>query len=1090
MKLKMNMSFILYLISKVLMVMNDFKKYILGVIVVFLYCLPSFCQSNYICVVIDIHGINIPNVSVQHFPSQKYYKTNEKGNVKLQDLFPDDRLVFTHLNFEKLEISVKQLAGSLDTITLLSDMELIEEVVINTGYQQLKGKYQTGSFQHIIGKDIDRSTSKNILSRIENISTGIAFDRSSYDFNAQGRNESPNMTLHGLSALSGDTRVRNAPLIVVDNFPYDGDVNSINPSDVENITILKDAAASSIWGAKAGNGVIVITTKKGEKSSRPNVVFRSNLVFSGKPDLYARQIIESKDLIEVQTMLYDKGYYTSIINGRAKASLPPVVELYLARERGELDDSEVAERIFSFQNTDIRDDYTKYFYRKGYQKQQFLSLSGGNNYVKYYNSFSYDDAKSVRVGDKNKRIVINSRNTIDISKALSLDLQLSWNRLLNYNSYGSEFYFNAGHKFPYSSLLGENGESLDIPKDYNQSFLNSLENLPLLDWKYRPYDELFSHRISEKQNQVITNIGLNIKPFEGALVEMQYQYRASDQKSDRIADQDSYYARNVINRFSSLENDILHRVVPLGDILNENRANSDFHSGRLQTSIIRSFTNSNLSVFLGAEIQSKADKSIGSSTYGYDKERLLFAPNLNYGIRYPIYGNLAGDAFIPNGVSRSVTAYRSASFYGNGSYVYNNKYVINGSLRKDASNVFGVDANAKWTPLWSSGLAWIVNEEKWFNLDIVDYLKLRATYGVSGNIDLSMSGLVRINHSSAFVNGITWPTATIGTAPNPELSWEKVYKKNVGVDFSLFRSKLIATVDFYQKETRDLFDYAPLDPSVGTTAVVKNIASTRSHGVDLNLTSQQRWQKFTLRNTLRLAYNNNWISKTYLDYPGPLFILNRPIVSYKEAMAYGLYTYKWGGLNSVDGRPQGYVNGELSTDYAKIQSKETKFEDLILHGSRRPLYFGSFQTDIDYQKFSFSFIVNYKFKYFFKRDGIDYSRLFSGADGHRDYYNRWTKEGDELLTDVPALVYPLDASVSFYHNSEPLIEKGDHVRLSDVRLGYRVALEKYGVKTLNFYCYLSNIGILWRANKQRLDPDVGGAIPVPREVSFGINFNF
>lgn len=1054
------------------------------------YSTPLFSQSIYSCVILDDKGNSVSKATVQHLRLHKFYYTNNKGAISFQEVLPHDRLKVSHLNFISKEISVKLWNDRIDTIILQREENIIEEVTVNTGYQLLKEKYQTGAFQKIGRVDLERGSDRNILSRIENISTGIHFDHSSFDFNTQGRNEQPNLTLHGISTLSGDIRIRNAPLIVVDDFPYDADINTINPNDIEDVTILKDAAASSIWGAKAGNGVIVITTKKGKIDNKLSFSYRSSYIRTTKPNLYSRQIIENKDLIDVQTMLYNNGYYKSLINGRAKAALPPVVELYLAQERGELKDYEVADKIALFADTDIRDDYYKYFYRKGEQFQQYLSLSGGDDVMSYYNSLAYDDVKASRISDRNKRFVLTSNNNVRISKVLSFDLQLNWSKLLSSNSYGSEYYFNTGHRFPYSSLVGERGEALDIPKDYNQQFLSSVEGGPLLDWKYRPYEEVFAHKSSELHNQLSTNLGINLKPLKGLSVEIKYQYRNVDQSNQRIADDDSYFARNIINRFSGLQGDIVHRVVPLGAILNESQMKSEFHSGRLQASYNRDFVNSNLSFFVGSELQRKEDGSKSAITYGYNEENLLFTPNLNYGTRYPVFGNLAANSFIPTGVERTSNAYRFASFYGNGSYVYGAKYILNANVRKDASNIFGVATNAKWTPLWSSGIAWIVNEEPWFNIEDVDYLKLRATYGVSGNIDLGMSGLIRIDHSSVFLNGIQWPAAFVGTAPNPELAWEKVFKRNIGVDISVFGSRLKATVDYYLKDTKDLFDYAPLDPSVGTTAVIKNVASTRSHGLDINLISQQKIGGFSLGNTLRLAYNNNWISKTYLDYPGPLFILNRPVVGYKGAMAYGLYTYKWGGLSPNDGSPQGYVNGELSNDYSKIQSKETKFEDLVLHGSRRPLYFGAFQTDLEYRGVNLSFDLNYKFKYFFKRTGIDYSRLFSSADGHRDFYKRWQKAGDELVTDVPALVYPLDASVSFYHSSEALIEKGDHIRLSSLRLGYRTSLERHRIRALNIYCYLSNVGILWRANKYGLDPDVGGAIPVPREISLGVNFNF
>jgi len=301
------------------------------------------------------------------------------------------------------------------------------------------------------------------------------------------------------------------------------------------------------------------------------------------------------------------------------------------------------------------------------------------------------------------------------------------------------------------------------------------------------------------------------------------------------------------------------------------------------------------------------------------------------------------------------------------------------------------------------------------------------------------------------------------------------------------------SLDAYRKYTTDLFDNFPMDPTTGTSSMVLNVANMKSEGVDIKISTVNPFGSFQLGTTLLLTYNNNWITKTYLDYSSPpSYVRTGSLSTLAGTIAFPAYSYKWGGLDPDTGEPMGYLDGEPSKDYRTISSSSTKLEDLVFHGSARPLYFGAFRNTLDYKRWSLSMNIVFQLSYYFRRTGLDYGELFSNSVGHADYYNRWQHPGDEKTTHVPSMQYPDNSSAStFYGYSEVLMEKGDHIRLQDIRLDFRMGeVANLGLRSAQAFIYAQNIGVLWKATDLDLDPVTKGGIPSPRSVSVGLNLSF
>ncbi|WP_338839222.1 SusC/RagA family TonB-linked outer membrane protein [Flavobacterium ginsenosidimutans] len=1056
-----------------------------------LFCVAQNNQYSPISVkIVDETNNPLTNSSVRLINAKGNIISNGNGIFTIFLTSNSDTLWVSYIGYRDEKVYITRADTSPIVITLkTAEATQLQEVVVNTGYQSLSKERATGSFEKIGEALIKRSVSTDILSRLEGVS--------SLNFNNRASGKS--LSIRGSSTIMGNA----APLIVLDNFPYDGDINNINPNDIENITFLKDAAAASIWGVRAANGVIVITSKKGKYNRPATLDFSANLTYGSRPDLYYAPILGSSDFIELEQFLFDKGYYNATLNNARRPVVSPVIELLAQQRNGTLSYQVVNEQTENLKKNDVRRDLDKYFYQPSFNQQYALSYSGGSSKYNYILSAGWDKNNENLKRNGLERLTLRSENNLNPFKGLYLQAGIIFTQINRQNNNSGIQTVSSSPKgfYPYASLTDENGNSLAIPYEYRLAYIDTVGSGKLLDWKYRPLDELNMANNTSKQTDIRLNTGMQYKLDNGLGVEIRYQYEQQSGNSRNVYDPNSFTARNWVNLFSYRNGSTMGYRVPIGGILDLANSSMQSHVGRGQINYDKSWKSIHrISAIAGMEVRETHTTSNRNRTYGYNDDILTFG-GINYTDLLPTYNNLRGTLRIPNPTDFGDNLLRFTSYYGNAGYTLMDRYTLSASLRKDASNLFGVSANQKGVPLWSSGVSWQINKEPFYKLDILPLLKLRMTYGYNGNVDNTLSALTTIRYgTNAYLTGLDY--AYVFSPGNPELRWEKSAMLNIGLDFGFTNNRLSGSIDYYSRRGTDLIGQAPIDPTTGVLSPASeflykgNVANMKGNGLDIILHGNIIQGKFNWQSDAILNYTKNKVtnyqissSATAANYVG-YGLLVSPFVGNP---VYGIYSYDWAGLDPENGDPQGYLNGEISKDYYSIISSAPS--TLVYHGSAVPTVFGSIRNTLSYWNFSLSFNFMYKGGYYFRRSSIDYLALYANwRGGHADYLQRWQKPGDEQRTNVPSMPYPANSGRdAFYNNSTVLVGKGDHIRLQDINLCYTLSRNKKGkhIKQLQIYSYMNNLGILWRANKVGLDPDYyAGGFPLPLTVSLGCKASF
>lgn len=1019
--------------------------------------------------------------------------TNDKGEFELQGVDDKDVLLITSIQYEAKEMAIGQrdyVAVQLAIKT--SDLKEVA-VTVSTGYQQITRDKTIGSFSGLDSVAFHRRVGMDILSRLDGTVSGVLFNKA---------NNTAPIQIRGLSTLGMNASYSTFdPLIIVDNFPFTGDINSLNPNDVESVTVLKDAAAAAIWGTRSGNGVIVITTKKGRFNKPFSLTASSNITITEKPDLYHAPQLGSSDFIDVERYLFDQGFYEGdLTNMWDRPLVSPVVEILNKQKNGELTAAQANAQIDQFRGLDLRRDYDKYVYRSAVNQQYYLNLSGGNDQLSYSLSGGYDrNLTNVKGMPADQRYTLSSVNTFRPIKGLELTVGLNLSRTENRsaNNVVQLFPYQPGGRksfmYPYAQLADAEGRALPTAKDYRSTYIDSAGGGLLLDWKYRLLDEIRNADNNTKVDLIRLNLGVSYNVWDWLKAEVKYQFISQQTNTRYLYNEQSYYARNLINLFSQIQDGMVNRVVPAGGILDVQNNESYSHNLRGQLTIKKVWNGvHDLSGLVAAELSESDVEDRRSRFYGYDDLNGAYSTNLDYLNAFPTYDLLFGNMRIRQEASDNYGPLnRFVSLLANFNYTYDRRYSLLANIRRDGANIFGVHTNNKWKPLWTLGGSWNIAEEGFYRIDWMPQLRLRASLGKMGNIDNTMSGLPVIMHGgiAAYTN---LPTANVWRAPNPDLRWEEVQTLNVGVDFGLFNNRLSGSIEIYQKNSKDLIQPTPVDPTSGLNYFTLNIASLRGRGFDFELNSKNTTGAVLWQTRIGVSYNKTIVTKfnRELGLSAGEF-LNSAINPSEGKIAWGVASFRWAGLDPATGDPQGYLNSEVTKSYLDIFSDSLQHQRF--HGSSMPMFYGYITNSLSWKRFMLSANITYRLKYFVRKPTINYNNLFYYWDSHPDYVQRWQKPGDERATNVPSMTYPADAyRDEFFANSEVNVIRGDHVRLQDVRLQYDWNIrdrKKSLFKSAQFFLYANNLNlILWKAESSVSDPDFIRTIQ-PRSWTLGLTVN-
>lgn len=1012
--------------------------------------------------VLDQNGGPLPGATVQVKNTRKTVVTNTEGDFELSAVEEKATLVVSYIGYKSKEVPANQ--ESPMTIVLEINPALLSEIaVVSTGYQDIPKERAAGSISVInADKDLGGKLQANILDRIEGMSAGLT----SYKVGGSRK-----IQIRGVSTISGEV----APLYVLDGAPFEGDPQSINPSDVESITVLKDATAASIYGARSANGVIVINTRRGKKGPL-KINYNGTIKFTPLPDRSYANKMSSAELVDFQREMfnYRSGSYSAIDPRKA---MNDVYKLFYERREGHMTEAELQSALDVYRNNDRYDQVVKEFIRKtAIDQQHNLSLSGGSDFYTYNFSGNYMGSNPYEREQSTNRIGFNLNNTLNLTKWLKLNIGvLGSKQKEDYdNGVSGVGMLNAG-KASYFMLRDAQGNAVNWLNSKSQFEIDRLNGLRLQDENFAPVNEMNTKHYNYNSNYLNLNIGTNIKIIDGLSLNLLYQKERTDEYNKQYYNKNAYNVKTQINDATLIKDGIVSNLIPVGGQLSETRGDKNSHTLRAQLNFSKLFDSKHrVEMIAGAEQR----KIVGSSTnvykYGYDdfnltykfiNEAILASPTLNtesINGRFQLSRQERGFIYTDN---------RFVSFYGNGSYTYDNKITATASIRMDQSNLFGTDPKYQYKPLWSAGLMYLIAENQ---NDWLDRLSVRTTYGINGNIS-KLSGPYMITKDEGPNSYTNESQAYVDSPPNSGLRWEKTRVTNLAFDFSLFKNRLSGSVEFYNKSTSDLLGKENTDPTIGWNSVYRNYGSMRNRGIDVSLTSLNlTTNDLKWNTTLNFNYNKNVLTKLENAGNSIGYYLDRGQNRVGKPMN-AIYSIRYKGLDEK-GSPIA-----LTKDGMEVKSTDQLTPaDLIYEGTATPPYAVSLANNVSYKNFDLFFMFIY-YGGHVMRDILSpyltkYAELNYTSNMDRNALNYWKKPGDELIPGMAPAFYTAASGTitNIWEAGSHGIQRADYIKLRDITLSYNLAndlLKKNHIQRLRFSFQVQNAWS-WAANKQNLDPEV------------------
>ncbi|WP_026765144.1 SusC/RagA family TonB-linked outer membrane protein [Sediminibacterium salmoneum] len=1037
-----------------------------------------------------ITKVPIQSATIQIKASKQIILSDTSGRFVFRQLKATDTLLIRAEGYANLSIPYKQALRPIFLTPIYGE----SNVTVQTGFQSIPRERATGSFAILDNELINRRVSSNILDRLEGVTPGVMFGKNSGE---------DRINIRGRSTLDNANN-QAAPLIVLDNFPYEGDLNSINPNDIETITVLKDAAAASIWGSRSANGVIVITTKKGKFNQPLHIEFNQNFTITDAPNLkYSRNYVSSKDYIETEQLLFNQGYYnTTLNNNTTRTPVTPVVELLNLRRLNRISQDELDQQLATLSKYDLRDQFSKHIYRSEKRQQYSLQLRGGSEKHSYIFSIGYDKNIERLIANQNNRLTLQTQQVIKITPKLELNTSVYFLNSINEQPNSSFYrstnlnYISSNGLYPYAKLADEAGNPLSTIRDYRPNYLDSVEALGFQPWRYSILSEIANTEQKTDIRNLIARVGLKYKINNRFNIDLQYQQEYQTTQTRLLRNAETYAARNLVNQFSVRNsNGTFSYPVPIGGILDQSHNSMNSQNLRGQVNYQETINNNHsINAIAGFEIRQRNTTGFSRTVLGYDEQYGIGRSNLNYQNSLPVHP--FGNRLIPASSNLETGLInRFISFYTNAGYLYKRKYSFTISARTDGANLFGVRTNEKIVPLWSTGIGWEISKESFYQVDWMPFLKLRGTYGFNGNA-VNANSLLTATYFTSGTTGL--PTAIISSPPNPFLRWEKVKTINLAIDFSTRNNRISGTIEWYSKRGQELLQNQELAAYTGFRTIRANGAETITKGIEAQintkvLTSKLKWNINFLINTMHdrvMIFDNKFLPTQLVTANGGNLVaqVGKPLFS--------IWSYRFAGIDPTNGDPIGILNGEQSKNYTGILAN-TNPDSLQFHGSARPTFYGAIRNDFTYKNFSLSVNMTYKAGYFFRTNsiGLNYTDIITNRH-HVDFPNRWQKPGDEKISSIPSVVYPVNIPrANFYNASSELVERADHIRLQDIRVSYRLDTRNSKITQLEIYGYINNVGILWKVNKKGLDPDANDNsfasdnIPPMRSYTIGLKLH-
>ncbi|MFK8266546.1 SusC/RagA family TonB-linked outer membrane protein [Capnocytophaga cynodegmi] len=1029
-------------------------------------------------------------------------------------------------------------------ITLQEETEQLGEVVV-TGYQKIKSRVFTGASASVKMNEIKMDGVADVSRMLEGRVAGLSIQNVTGTFGS-----APRINIRGGASIIGNVQ----PLWVIDGAVYEdlvslsldqlvsGDavtlissaIAGLNATDIQDIQVLKDASATSVYGARALNGVIVITTKSGKRDTPNRITYSYEQSFRQIPSYADFDLLNSQETMSVYQELANKGYFglRNALYGRRSgiyyqwykgiSTINPNTGTYY------YENTEEGKRAFFKEREYANTDWFNHLFTLNPIQNHTITFSGGGKNTTTYASIGFYNDGGWTITDNVQRITANLKNTFYINDKFKTTLSAQGNmrqqkapgtftqrKNTTIGSFERDFDIN-----PFSYALstsrtlrprGSNGEleyyrnnwaPFNILNEYQNNYLN----INLLDFKIQgeasyKFNNDLEATVLLSTRQAFTATSHFIK--EGSNVVQ--AFRANE--TPWVAQQNIYLIKDKDNPLLQPKVGLTH-----GGIFNKTETTLKSYQARFALDYNKQLGEHDIKGFGFAEIRS-ADRSVN--------------PFQGYGIQYDKGNQIFTNPLIFQKLLNEGTDYfslleryeRGVTFSLSGTYGYQGKYIFNTVLNYEGSNTAGRNSRSQWLPTWNIGGKWNIDQESFMkDQNYFSTLAFRASYGLTAKMNEQA-----INSNAVYKNQILnrfrfedrENALRILHLENRDLTWEKMYELNIGIDAGFFNNRLNATIDVYQRNSFDLIDLIRTSGVGGQYYKYANFGDMRTRGVELALNSKNiLTDDFKWTTNFTISYMNQEITRllntpntfdmvagagrgNIVGFPkGSLFSFN-----YQGLNSYGLPTFDF-GLYPLNNRAYGSIAG---ADFLDAQYSKTY---LIYHGSIEPNVNSGLSNTFQYKNWELSFFITAQ-----AGNKIRLNPSFDPAFADlnvfsTEYYNRWIAPGDEWRTEVPALPSQdlirligeenIERAYNTYNYSQNRVADGSFVRMKNISLGYNVPeyyAKKFGLSTINVRGQVTNPFLIYSDKRLKgQDPEYyrsgGVSLPTPKQFTLTVNVGF
>lgn len=997
-------------------------------------------------------------------------------------------------------------------ITLFPSAQMLDAVVV-TGYQTVERRKLTAAVGKLNISDETIGAVKSIDQALAGQIAGLSVTSTSGAPGAPAK-----IRIRGTSSLNGTQD----PLWVLDGIPLEGtdvpqsnvlnDVSNIqqssiaglNPADIENITVLKDAAATAIYGARAANGVIVITTKKG-KVGKPVINFSSKFTYMPTLSTNRLNMLNSQEKVDLELELLrsnfaygdNKGGVSKIISGYG------LTDAYKKGGWGALT-PEAQTDISRLRNTET--DWGDILFRDAFNQEYSLSLSGGNERVTYYTSIGYYQENGNVKGVGLDRLNIVAKTSYKVNRMLKFGVSLFVNRRNN-KTYLTDTYGLVNPVY-YSRKANPYYQPFDVNGNYVYDF--DVQNNSDTDLGFNIFEERKNTSNEETINALSSIFDAELRFNDKLKFTTQLGLQLDKASKEQIADKESFSMR-IIRKNSKYWDSASQSnkyFIPDGGVHKAYENTNSQITWKAMGEYRDSFNDIHeLEVMVGTELRKTWYETLFSAGYGFDRQTLttktVVFPDEDRARQFPLHQKTYKE-----------NAY--VSFFSTASYSLMNRYTFGGSIRFDGSDLFGVDKKYRYLPLYSVSGLWRLSNEpfmqgtrKW-----MDNLAFRVSYGIQGNIDKNTSPFLLGKYIvDNILPGGSEHMIDINSAPNKKLRWEKTQSVNVGLDFSVLNQALNLSVDYYYRKGTDLIGKQMLPLETGFVSTNINWASMVNKGVEVSLSTRNVATKnFSWYTNLNFAYNNNKVLREAIPEA-------QTIPGREGYPVDAIFAIKTAGLDE-EGYPLFYdKEGEKVTlkELYRLQdpfglgftvnsdvtpAEERSFYSYI--GSQDTPYTGGLINTFSYKNWELTANLSFNLGgYVRTTPSYNFINFDRGQNVNSDILDRWTPENTDGR--LPALItsekradeyYWYDQKSEIYKNLDIWVKKLNYFRLQNLRLGYRLPekmTKSLGMGSASVAIEGRNLLVFGSSYKNFLDPESmynPYAPPIPKSITFSLNLNF